>query len=228
LKKLCVKIPLLQAIQDIPIYVKTVRELCLKKVGRKKKDPPTIQFIGQSADQLTNQIRVDKYEDLGNPIVTVCIKGTYIPNTLIDLGAAINVMTLQTMRELSILNIRPTPTMLELADRSKIKPEGVLDDQIVSIESWEYPIDFFILQPKSASGGHPIDLGRPWLATVNAFIGCRSGTMYISRGESVKQIKLYPPSQPKTETQNILWYDNEASDVETTQPIFTIDQIKSL
>ena len=26
---------------------------------------------------------------------------------------------------------------------------------------------------------------------------------------------------------NILWYDNEASDVETTQPIFTIDQIKS-
>ena len=48
--------------------------------------------------------------------------------------------------------------------------------------------------------------------------------MYISRGESVKQIKLYPPSQPKTETQNILWYDNEASDIETTQPIFTIDQ----
>ena len=43
----------------------------------------------------------------------------------------------------------------------------------------------------------------------------------------MKQIKLYPPAQPKTETQHILWYDNEASDVETTQPIFTIDQIKS-
>ena len=54
LKNLCVNIPLLQAIRDIPIYAKTVRELCLKKVGRKKKDPPTIQFIGQSADQLTN------------------------------------------------------------------------------------------------------------------------------------------------------------------------------
>ena len=65
LKNLCVKIPLLQAIRDIPIYAKTVRELCLKKVGRKKKDPPTIQFIGQSADQLTNHIRVDKYKDLG-------------------------------------------------------------------------------------------------------------------------------------------------------------------
>ena len=51
--------------------------------------------------------------------------------------------------------------------------------------------------------------------------------MYISRGESVKQIKIYPLTQPKTETQNILWYDSEARDVETTQPIFTIDQIKS-
>jgi len=136
-------------------------------------------------------------------------------------------MTLQMMRELKILNIQPTPTMLELADRSKIKPEGVLDDETVSIESWEYLVDFYILQPKSASGGHAIVLGRPWLATTDAFLGCRSGTMYISRGESVKQIKLYPPAQPKIETQHILWYDNEASDVETTQPIFTIDQIKS-
>ena len=93
----------------------------MPKESRKEKEgSPTIQFIGQSADQLTNQIRVDKYEDPRNPIVTVCIKGTYIPNTLIDLGAAINVMTLQMMRELNILNIRPTPTMLELADISKI------------------------------------------------------------------------------------------------------------
>jgi hypothetical protein len=143
-------------------------------------------------DQLNNQIRVDKYEDPGNPIVTVCIKGTYIPNTLIDLGAAINVMTLQTMRELNILNIQPTPTMLELVNRSKIKPEGVLDDKIVSIKSWEYLVDFYILQPKSASGGHSIILGRPWLAIADAFKGCRSGTMYSSRGESMKQIKLYP------------------------------------
>ena len=84
--------------------------------------------------------------------------------------------------------------MLELEDGSKIKPEGVLDDEILSIEYWEYPIDFYILQPKSTLGGHPIVLGRPWLATADAFIGYRSRTMYISRGESMKQIKLYPPS----------------------------------
>jgi hypothetical protein len=35
LQNVCVKIPLLQAIKDIPIYAKTVRDLCIKKPGRK-------------------------------------------------------------------------------------------------------------------------------------------------------------------------------------------------
>lgn len=43
---LCVKIPLLQAIKDIPIFAKTIKELCIKKPGRKKKKPTTIQVVG--------------------------------------------------------------------------------------------------------------------------------------------------------------------------------------
>jgi hypothetical protein len=35
LKNVCVKIPLFQAIKDVPIYSKVVRELCLRKPGRK-------------------------------------------------------------------------------------------------------------------------------------------------------------------------------------------------
>ena len=42
LKNVCINIPLLQAIRDVPIYSKMVRELCLKKPDQKQKDPPTI------------------------------------------------------------------------------------------------------------------------------------------------------------------------------------------
>jgi hypothetical protein len=35
LKNICVKIPLLQVIEEIPIYNKVVKELCIKKLGRK-------------------------------------------------------------------------------------------------------------------------------------------------------------------------------------------------
>ena len=38
LKNVCIKIPLLLAIKNIPIYAKTITDLCLKKVGRKKKE----------------------------------------------------------------------------------------------------------------------------------------------------------------------------------------------
>ena len=39
LKNLYVKIPLLQALQDIPIYEKTIKELCGKKPVKKTKSP---------------------------------------------------------------------------------------------------------------------------------------------------------------------------------------------
>ena len=118
--------------------------------------------------------------------------------------------------------------MLELADRSRIKLEGVLDDEIVSLDSWEYPIYFFVLQPKSTSGGHPIVLGRPWLATVDAFIGCRLGEMYLPWGDSFKQVSLYSPAKAITKLQDETWFDKEPSDGESSQPIFSIDQIGSL
>ena len=44
--------------------------------------------------------------------------------------------------------------------------------------------------------GHPLILGRPWLATTDAYIGCRIGSMTIARGDSIKKIIIYPPSKP--------------------------------
>ena len=116
---------------------------------------------------------MEKYTDPGNPIVSIQIGDFLVSNALIDLGEAINVMAKQTMDQLGSVHIHPTPTVLELADRSKIKPEGVLDDVVVSLDSWEYPIDFLIINPKTQLDGHPLILGRPWLATVDAYIGFR-------------------------------------------------------
>jgi hypothetical protein len=53
----------LQEIKDIPIYAKTIRELCIKKTGRKKKDPQTVQVIGKLADLMSGKIYMQKYVD---------------------------------------------------------------------------------------------------------------------------------------------------------------------
>jgi len=39
-------------------------------------------------------------------------------------------------------------------------------------------------------------LGRPCLATINAYIGLQIGSMTITRGNSIKKLALYPPTHP--------------------------------
>ena len=136
-----------------------------------------------------------KYGDRENSILTVHINGVEISNVLVDLGAAINVITIETMHALGLHNLKYTPTILELADRSTFKPVGKLEDVTISVDSWHYPIDFLVLHTQYSVGGHPLILGRPWLATADAYIGCRSRNMVIYNGNNTKNLVLYPPTE---------------------------------
>jgi len=85
-KTICIKIPLLQAIQDIPIYAKTIKELCEKKSMRKTKITPIVHVVGTLSDLLLGKEIPIKYEDPRNPIVTVQINVCSFPNALVDLA----------------------------------------------------------------------------------------------------------------------------------------------
>ena len=94
---------------------------------------------------MSTQPIVKKYENPGNPVVTAYINNIPIPNTLVDQRAAINIMIITTLEALELKNLRPTPTILELANRSKLKPIGILDDVMVSLVSWEHPVYFMVI-----------------------------------------------------------------------------------
>ena len=115
---------------------------------------------------------------------------------------------------------------MELADRTPVKPIGVVDDLIVTLASWEYPVDFLIIYSRDPTKGHPIILGRPWLATTNAFIGCRAGEMSISNGISTKTLILYPPAQPVEET--LWWLEDPYGDENHEEPLLSLDQSRAL
>ena len=42
--------------------------------------------------------------------------------------------------------LRPTPTILELVGHTTVQPAGVQDDIIVSVASWEYLVDFMVVE----------------------------------------------------------------------------------
>lgn len=55
---------------------------------------------------------VQNYLDPSSLIVNTHINGIEIPNTLIDLGEVINIMSKQTMDQLKLSNFQYTPTLL--------------------------------------------------------------------------------------------------------------------
>eukprot|EP00253_Pinus_taeda_P004085 PITA_04085 len=180
--------------KDVPIYAKTIRGYCFKKPGRKPKDSLIIHVMGKISYIMLGKSIPVKYGDPGNLILTGKINGVDIPNVLVDLGATINVITFATVITLDLRILKPTPTVLELADRSTIRLVGKLEDITISIDSWQYLVDRLVLHTQSPASGHPLVLGRPWLATANSYIGCRSGNMSLpikeleSENEEVRPI----------------------------------------
>lgn len=73
LKQMIVKIPLLDAIKEVTIHSKAIKEAYVKTLRRKKKDPKTIHVLGQLSDLMLDNPRIPKYADLGSPIVTLTI-----------------------------------------------------------------------------------------------------------------------------------------------------------
>ena len=88
----------------------------MKKPRRNITNNPRVQVVGTFSDLLSGRETPIKYEDPGNPIITVHIYCQTLSNALVDLGAAINILTTTTCQNLGITSVEPTSTLLELAD----------------------------------------------------------------------------------------------------------------
>jgi hypothetical protein len=179
-----------------PFSIDLSKKSASKGRGEKKKDTPTINFIGQLSNLILGKLIVPKYLDLGIPLVNVHINKTFIHNTLIDLGASISVMTKYTILKLNLQGfLRDTPTILQLAEKSAVKPEGMLEYMIIFIDYWEYPTKFLVLQTKYKFNGYPLIFGMPWMATIYSYIDYRARNKTIIDGLSKRNIGIYPPTQ---------------------------------
>lgn len=162
-------------------------------------------------------------------MVDVNIDGIIVPHTLIELGVGINVMTKETVLKINLQgSLINTTTKLQLVDRSTVDPKGVVEDVMVSIDSWEYPTDFLVLQPKTKFNGYPLIHGRPWLATFDSYISCRASNMIIKNGNFWKRLVLYPLAESSIEHDLRLWLEEEDEDEvyhTTSHPICTLDDV---
>ena len=93
--------------------------------------------------------------------------------------------------------LKPTAVTLQLADRSIKTPYEILKDVLVKVDEFYFLVDFLILDMKSSShlDQIPIILGRPFLATTNVCINCRTRVIDVSFKNKKMRLNIFNASQ---------------------------------
>ncbi|CAN6568112.1 unnamed protein product [Malus baccata var. baccata] len=89
--------------------------------------------------------------------------------------------------------LKPTSSIIQLADRSITYPRGVIEDVIVKVDNLYLPADFMVLDMDEHLPT-PIILGRPFLATARTLIDVEAGTLTFRVEDHTIVFKLFEAS----------------------------------
>jgi hypothetical protein len=84
--------------------------------------------------------------------------------------------------------------ILQLVDRSIKKPRGIVEDVIIKVDKFFFPVDFIVLDTEPVPYLErliSIILGHHFLAMANACINCRTGVMEISFGNMKVRLNIF-------------------------------------
>jgi len=134
-----------------------------------------------------------KYKDPGCPTISCFIGERKIEKALLDLGASVNLLPYSVFQSLILGELKPTSVTLLLADRSVKVLKAIVEDVLVQVYKFIYPVDFIVFdtQPVEAYNLIPVILGRPFLATSNALINCRNGVIKLSFGNMALKMNVF-------------------------------------
>ena len=191
LRQVKVNIPLLDMIKQVPTYAKFLKDLCTVKRGFNVKKKA---FLTEQVSAIIECKTPVKYKYSGCPTTSVNIGGISVEKALLDLGASVNLLPYSMYKQLGLGELKPTSITLSLADRSIKIPKGTIEDVLIQVDRFYYPVDFVVLdtEPVAVGAKHvPIILGSPFLATSNAIINCRNGVMQLTFGNMTLELNIF-------------------------------------
>ena len=178
-------------IKQVPTYAKFLKDLCTVKKGLNIDKKAFLTEQVSAIIQCKNPV---KYKDPGCPTISVNIGGICMEKALLDLGASVNLLPYSMYRQLGLGELKPTSITLSLAARSIKIPKGTVEDVLIQVDKFYYPVDFVVLDTEPVAAGAnyvPIILGRPFLATSNAVINCRNGVMQLTFENMTLELNIF-------------------------------------
>ena len=83
-------------------------------------------------------------QDLGSFTIPCTIGNHEFWKALCDFSASINPIPLSIVKRLSLGELTPTTFSLQMADSSVTQLEGILEDVLVKVEKFIFPVDFMV------------------------------------------------------------------------------------
>ncbi|XP_035834075.1 uncharacterized protein LOC118482619 [Helianthus annuus] len=129
-----------------------------------------------------------------------CLKGNMsVSHALADLGASINLMPYKVFTKLDLGEPSPTRMSIRLADHSIKYPRGFVENMLVKIDKFVFPVDFVILDMDEDSRV-PLILGRPFLNTARTIVDVAAGQITLQVNDEhvtfdIKRSMQHPQSQ---------------------------------
>ncbi|KAG5553972.1 hypothetical protein RHGRI_011741 [Rhododendron griersonianum] len=141
-KQVQINIPFLDAIQQVPSYAKFLKDLVTIK---RKTNVPKKAFLTEQVSSIIQCKIPIKYKDPGCPTISCIIGNHHIDQALLDLGASVNLLPYSVYSQLGLGELKPTQVTLQLADRSVKIPRGVIEDVLIKVDKFYFPVDFIVL-----------------------------------------------------------------------------------
>ncbi|XP_006576016.1 uncharacterized protein [Glycine max] len=185
-KRLEITIPFGEALQQMPLYSKFLKDLLTKK--GKYINNETIVVEGNCSAVI--QKLPPKFKDPGSVTIPCSIRDVSVGKALIDLGASINLMSLSMCRRIRNLKIDPTRMTLQLANRSITRLFVVVGDVLVKVRHFTFPVDFVIMDIKEDEE-IPLILGRPFMLATKCVVKMGNGNLELSVNDQKVTFNLF-------------------------------------
>ena len=186
-KKLEINIPFADALAQMPNYVKFMKEIMSNK--RKLEAFGTVN-LSKKCNAIIQQKLPEKLKDSGSFTIPCVIREHNFTKHCVILDASINLMSYSVAKRLNLGEIEPTALSLQMADRSLTYPKGIIEDVLVKVDKFIFPVDFVVLDMEEDKAA-PIILGRPFLATSQALIDVENGELTLRVGDDQVKFNLY-------------------------------------
>ena len=185
-KKIEVNIPFAEALAQLPHYAKFMKDILSKK---RNLDEEGVASLSTTCSAVIQKSFPVKMQDLSNFTIPCTIGNYEFGRALCDYKASINLMPLYVMKRLSLGKLTLIAMTLQMADITMAQPEGILEDELIKVGKFIFPVDFVVIDMEGDKK-IPLLLGRPFLATGTTLIDVKKGELTLRVGEEKVHFNL--------------------------------------